>query len=88
MMPCAKKSAYKSGKHCDFELLALRQTSESGTIDVYAHSQHNHQLKRRRRRPRRHPASSANTNANKQQINAFLQGKMKVPTNFLSAAIL
>jgi hypothetical protein len=41
-MPCTRKKRYKPGKPCDFELLALRQ--ENGTINVYAHSKHNHPL--------------------------------------------
>jgi hypothetical protein len=39
-MPCTRKYCYKPGKQCDFELLAVRQ--ESDTIHVYAHSEHNH----------------------------------------------
>jgi hypothetical protein len=42
IMPCTRR--YYREK-CDFELLALRhQKSETGTIHVYVHSQHNHQL--------------------------------------------
>jgi hypothetical protein len=41
IMRCTRN---KTGKRCDFELLAVRETSEIGTIDVYAHSEHNHQL--------------------------------------------
>jgi hypothetical protein len=44
-MPCTRSKrpkTYKPGKQCDFELLAMR--SESGTIDVYAHSEHSHPI--------------------------------------------
>jgi hypothetical protein len=41
-MPCSRK---KSGKGCDFELKALRRNLQSGSINVYAYSQHNHSLR-------------------------------------------
>jgi hypothetical protein len=42
-MRCSRKRAYKPGKQCDFELMAVREQPESDTINVYAHSKHNHQ---------------------------------------------
>jgi hypothetical protein len=39
-MRCSRKRTYKPGKQCDFELMAQRQ--KNGTINVYAHSEHNH----------------------------------------------
>jgi hypothetical protein len=38
-MPCARK---RTGRGCNFELLALRPNLVSWDIHVYAHSQHNH----------------------------------------------
>jgi hypothetical protein len=42
VMPCVKK---KEGKTCDFELRAVRPDLESGSIHIYAHSEHTHHVK-------------------------------------------
>jgi hypothetical protein len=42
ILPCTRKRIFKPGIQCQFELLAVRQ--ENGTIDVYAHSKHNHPI--------------------------------------------